>query len=96
MNIEEKANVYFIRTLTNKVNLLLLNYLYAKSDINVIIDTKSYNIIIGIKKIEDFNEILVEVNKYYIRSEYFVRKPFIVPPPEIPAQIIPEFVSTTL
>jgi hypothetical protein len=93
MNIEEKPNYYYIKTLTNKLNLLLLNYLYAKTNIDVSIDTKTYNIIIAIPTLEDFNAILEEVKKYYISSEYFVRKPFIIPPPEIPKPITPEFVS---
>jgi hypothetical protein len=49
MNIEEKLNYCYIRTLTNKLNLLLLNYLYSKSSLNVTIDTINFNIIILIK-----------------------------------------------
>jgi hypothetical protein len=86
MNID--TSPYLIRTLTNKINLLLLNFLYSKPYLNVRIDDYNYNIIIIMSSQEEYNETLNEVKKYYRENEYLVRTP--------PVPIFPEFVTSIL
>jgi Na+-transporting NADH:ubiquinone oxidoreductase subunit NqrE len=88
MNIDINTSPYLIRTLTNKINLLLLNYLYSKPSLNVTIDINNCNIIIKMETLETFNEVLEEIKKYYIDLEYYIEKPII--------PIIPEFVTDIL
>jgi hypothetical protein len=74
---------YYVRTLTNKINVPLLNFLYSKPSVSVTIDTNSYNIFMQMKTLEDYNHVLEEVKKYY--TEYSVHIP--------PEPVFPEFVS---
>jgi len=74
---------YYIRTLTNKINVLLLNFLYSKPSVTVTIDTNSYNIFMQMKTLDDYNSVLEQVKKYY--TEYSVHVP--------PDPVVPEFVS---
>ena len=74
---------YYVRTLTNKINVPLLNFLYSKPSVSVTIDTNSYNIFMQMKTLEDYNLVLEEVKKYY--TEYSVHVP--------PEPVFPEFVS---
>ena len=76
---------YYIRTLTNKINVPLLNFLYSKPTVSVTIDTNSYNIFMQMKTLEDYNLVLEEVKKYY--TEYSVHVP--------PEPVVPEFVNST-
>ena len=76
---------YYIRTLTNKINVLLLNFLYSKPSVSVTIDTNSYNIFMQMKTLDDYNSVLEQVKKYY--TEYSVHVP--------PEPVVPEFVSDT-
>jgi hypothetical protein len=66
---------YYIRTLTKEPSIPLLNYLYQKKSIDVIIETDPYTIFIQMKTLEEFNEVLEEVKKYYI--DYIINKPLI-------------------
>jgi hypothetical protein len=71
---------YYVRTLTNNINVTLLNYLYAKGTaVTVTIDTSTYNIFIQMQNEVDFNDVLTNVKKYY--TEYTV---YIPPPPTLP------------
>jgi len=71
---------YYVRTLTNNINVTLLNYLYAKGTaVIVTIDTSTYNIFIQMQNEVDFNDVLTNVKKYY--TEYTV---YIPPPPTLP------------
>jgi hypothetical protein len=76
---------YYIRTLTNKINVSLLNFLYSKPSVSVTIDTNSYNIFMQMKTLDDYNSVLEQVKKYY--TEYSVHVP--------PEPVVPEFVSDT-
>jgi len=76
---------YYVRTLTNKINVSLLNFLYSKPSVSVTIDTNSYNIFMQMKTLEDYNLVLEEVKKYY--TEYSVHVP--------PEPVVPEFVNST-
>lgn len=70
---------YLIRTLSNNLHVDFLNYLYAKKDVIVNIDTTVYNIYIKIKNESDFNEI-VEKTMYFYGETYTTIKP------EVPIQ----------
>ena len=75
--------IYSIRTLTNKINVLLLNYLYSNPKVSVTIDTYSYNIFMQMRSEEDYNIVLENVKKYY--TEYSVHVP--------PVPLTPIFVN---
>ena len=73
---------YYVRTLTNNINVTLLNYLYAKGTaVTVTIDSSTYNIFIQMQNEVDFNDVVNNVQKYYTESEYTV---YIPPPPTLP------------
>ena len=75
---------YYVRTLTNTINITLLNYLYAKgTSVTVTIDTSTYNIFIQMQSEVDFNDVLNNVKRYYKESEYTIYIP--------PAPITPVF-----
>jgi hypothetical protein len=76
---------YYVRTLTNKISVPLLNFLYSKPSVSVTIDTNSYNIFMQMKTLEDYNLVLEEVKKYY--TEYSIHVP--------PEPVFPEFVNST-
>jgi hypothetical protein len=80
---------YYVRTLTNTINVTLLNYLYAKgSTVTVTIDTSTYNIFIQMQNEIDFNDVLNNVKIYYKDTEYTVYIP--------PAPIEPVFTADPL
>lgn len=75
---------YSITTTSADLHVNFLNYLYAKKDVTVNIDTRNFNIYIKIKYENDFNEIIAKTREFY-GSNYA----FTTPPP----QITPSFVS---
>ena len=92
---------YLIRTLSNKLYVDFLNYLYAKKDVIVNIDTTVYNIYIKIKNENDFNEISEKTKKFYgdnyvavkptppIQPVFISGIPEVTPTPEVTPDITP-------
>jgi len=83
---------YYVRTLTNTINVTLLNYLYAKGSlVTVTIDTSTYNIFIQMQNEIDFNDVLNNVKKYYKDTEYTVY----IPPAPIEPVFTDDFLPNT-
>ena len=71
---------YSITTTSANLHVNFLNYLYAKKDVTVNIDTRNFNIYIKIKYENDFNEIMAKTKEFYGNNYAFtIPKPSITP-----------------
>ena len=88
---------YSITTTSANLNVNFLNYLYAKKNVTVNIDTRNFNIYIKIKYENDFNEIIAKTKEFYGNNYAFTTPPppivpvFISnPTPEVIPEVIPD------
>lgn len=71
---------YSITTTSADLHVNFLNYLYAKKNVIVNIDTRNFNIYIKIKYENDFNEIIARTKEYYGNNYAFITPPPVITP----------------